>query len=120
MVRRNLGKLMSPVHGLDMTEPTEDGLLDKVKVNIPMGRLGREQADSIEFLLRGFSSFAKGQVWYLVVKRYYETLKRKPALYEGPFKYQELPSFFLDLPAHQKYLSLHAKYHSTGEAVPNS
>jgi hypothetical protein len=26
-------------------------------------RLGREQADSIEFLLRGFSSFAKGQVW---------------------------------------------------------
>jgi hypothetical protein len=27
---------MSPVYGLDMTEPPEDGLLDKVKVNIPM------------------------------------------------------------------------------------
>lgn len=54
---------MSPVYGLDMTEPPEDGLLDKVKVNIPMGIFGREQADSIEFLLRGFSSFAKEQVW---------------------------------------------------------
>jgi len=61
MVRRTLKKVMGPVYGL---EKTEDELLEYVKKNIPLGRLGhpREIADAVVYFLSSFSSFVTGQV----------------------------------------------------------